>query len=200
MLKLLLSLAIVLVSCAAAEEPGPEGPPGQMGFKGERGPAGPAGPPGGGYRPEFWVSCIVTLDLLRLGAAGSVERGTDGMSETALKYALLQYSNRDISVQCSASIGAAQADDLSVYYPSTTHGAQNGFCTADADFGTPSGTEVGFWSFTASSSAGMNSVYNDPDNPLGLDGFMHHFAEDECTAQMMDVSGTWTKVSLADVF
>lgn len=201
MLKLLCSLAILAVSCAGDVVPGPQGVPGPRGQMGNPGERGPAGPPGdsSAYRPEFWVSCLSTLDLLRPAAAGGVERGSDGIGETSLKYALMQYTNNDIEARCSAGLGAAQADSLNVYYPATTKGASTGLCIVNSDYGSPANGAVGYWSFTAGAS-GMNGTYNDADNPLMLNGFTHHFADQDCNAQMMDVSGKWTSVSLADVF
>jgi hypothetical protein len=168
-----------------------------MGPMGERGPAGPAN---SGYRPVYWVSCIATLDLLRLGAAGA-ERGTDGVQETSLEYALLVYSNGDAEVQCTAAIGSAQSGSTSSYYPSTTKGASSGQCIASADI-TAAGpsTEVGYWSFDVATAARPSAAYADIDNPLGFDGYSYKYSESNCKAQMMSDTGKWTLVTLADVF
>lgn len=185
----------VLGACAGGE-PGPQGLRGPAGPMGERGPTGPAG---GSYRPVYWVSCLATLDLLRLGAAGA-ERGADGTRETSLNYALIVYSNGDAEAQCSAAIGSSQDGSSSAYYPSSTKGAASGLCIASADFGSVPVGEVGFWSFDVATAACPRAAYVDADNPLGLNGYSYKYSESDCTAKMMNAGGEWTPVTLSDVF
>ena len=186
--------ALLLAGCY-----GPAGADGRQGLEGVRGPAGPAGVATSGYRPAFWASCGATLDLLALGAAGAT-RAQDGMPETSLHYALLVYTNGDAEVQCSAQIGSAQDGSSSTYYPAPTKGAANGTCIVSADFGSTPGGEVGFWLFDVATAACPRAAYNDPDNPLGLNGFSYKYGESDCAVRMMNADGKWTQVTLSDVF
>lgn len=187
----------LLTGCAGADGvQGLDGIRGPVGPMGERGQVGPAG---SGYRPVYWVSCGVSLDLLRLGAAGA-ERGADGTLETSLNYTLLVYSNGDAEVQCTAAIGSAQNGSTTMYYPSPTKGASNGVCIAVADIAAGPNTEAGYWSFDVATASGPRAGYNDPDNPLGFNGYSYKYGESDCKAQMMSETGKWTLVTLADVF
>jgi hypothetical protein len=187
----------LLAGCVGADGvQGLDGIRGPMGPMGERGAAGPAST---GYRPVYWASCGATLDLLRLGAAG-LERGADGKQETSLNYALLVFNNGDAEVQCTAGIGSAQNGSASTYYPSTTKGSSSGLCIAIADIAAGPNTEAGYWSFDVVAGSGPRAAYNDPDNPLGLNGYSYKYSESDCKAQMMNDAGKWTLVTLADVF
>jgi len=195
MRTLWLSCLLLISACY-----GPTGAPGLEGRQGPRGDEGPPGPAGSGYRPVFWVRCIATLDLIRVGASG-VERAQDGLAETSLNYALLVYSNGDAEVQCTAAIGAAQNGSTSSYFPSGTTGASTGTCIASADFVVGTDVDAGFWSFDVNAAAACpRAAYHDADNPLGFNGYSYNYSESDCRAKMMSDAGKWTDVMLADVF
>lgn len=148
------------------------------------------------YRPRFWVSCTVVLDLVRI-VGGAVERGADGNEETYLSYDLTLFSNGDIDVGCQAAIGSASSGSSSKYYPVATKGATSGYCGAAGDF-PPVGIEAGSWSFGLNS--GPSVKYDDSDNPLGLNGYFHAFTEKECSALLFNEAGAWKEATLSDVF
>lgn len=186
--------AVCLASCY-----GPPGPSGLEGRPGARGAEGPQGKPGSsGYRPVFWVSCGVTLDIIRITAAG-LERAPDGLKETLLRYSLVVYSDGDVEVDCGAGIGTAQEGSASAYYPEPTQGASTGGCIASADFG-DTGPSAGFWSFDVATGSAPRAAYVDADNPVGLNGYSYKYSDSDCHADMLGADGKWTEVTLSDVF
>jgi hypothetical protein len=123
-----------------------------------------------------------------------IQIGSDGRSETALEYIIVQYTNGDAEVSCGAGIGSAQDGSDSVYYPAPTRGASTHGCNAAANFPGGSDIEVGVWSFTTV--GGLAATYNDSDDPLGLDGMSYVFEVGDCTARTMDDDGVWSASTL----
>lgn len=199
-------LLIAVFSCADPT-PGAEGPTGQTGLRGPAGPMGERGEtgapgkdatPASAYRPLYWVACIATLDLIK-GVDSDLQRGADGVGETSLQHSLLLYNDHDVEVQCSAAIGRAQSSAQASYYPSITVGAKSALCVVDADYPGGTGNTVGYWSFSVEN-GGPQTQYKDPDNPLGLDGYVYKFAETDCNSNTLDDDGVWSHVTLSDVF
>jgi hypothetical protein len=177
-----------------------------MGVMGLMGAPGKDAPPAAaaGYRPRFWGSCSVSLDLLSLPAgAGRPIRAADGAGESGLDYTFMLYTNADVEVQCGATIGSAQAGSAGKYYPAITVGSQDGTCLASVDYPeTPEvvpGT-VGLWRFKLVKGSGPRATYEDPDDPLGLNGFTQPFTDNDCNAYTLEQSGQWQDVSLSVVF
>jgi hypothetical protein len=188
---------------------GPQGKAGPEGQTGSQGPAGPAGSTGTAssaagsvalepYEPSFWVGCAAALDIIGPDGNAQPSRTTDGLEETALAYTVLIYTNGDVEVQCSATIGTAQSGAGGGYLPSVTTGASTGGCLASADY-PPTGTQGGFYKFTATN--GPSATYNDPDNPLGLNLFKYTFADADCNSNIFSgEAGEWTQTTLSAVF
>lgn len=201
------SVVLLAVFGCGDPTPGAEGPTGQAGLRGPAGPMGERGeigepgkdaPSASAYRPLYWVACVATLDLIRSGAS-DLERGADGIGETALQHSLLLYTDHDVEVQCSAAIGRAQSSSLAIYYPSITVGAKSALCNVNADYPAGTGNTVGYWSFSVEN-GGPQATYKDPDNPLDLDGYVYKFAESDCSSDTLDDDGVWSRVTLSDVF
>jgi hypothetical protein len=176
---------------------------GEPGQQGEQGPPGKQGGAAGSaavavYRPTFWVGCVSTMDLISASGSG-VQRVADGMDESILEYTVTIYSDHDVQVTCEAAIGSAQAGSSGQYYPSTTKGSSTGHCSASADYSPPVGTTAGFWRFEIDAD-GPVATYDDPDDPLGLDGFMYRFTQNDCNTYSLGEDGTWNQVTLSDVF
>ena len=178
---------------------GPPGAPGDDGKEGPRGPAGPTGAPGEAYRPRYWVSCLDTLDLLGPSPSGDLVRTSDGLKETSLAYAVMTYSNGDAQVRCNSRIGTAQDGSSSTYYPAVTKGSDSGACITNADLSPLTGINAGWWLFDVQT-AHPRAVYNDPDNPLGFNGYSYQFTDANCNALLFGMDGQWSDVTLADVF
>ena len=197
-------------SSGPAGPAGAVGPMGPMGLMGERGPAGLSGAQGanvasaGGaapvkaYRPLYWVSCSKAADLIHFSGS-TVDRMPDGIPETLLSYALLLYTNRDVEVQCMAGIGSDQSGSGSAYYPSVVTGATTAGCVSVSNYPSSTNLENGFYQFETTAN-GPQATYKDPDNPIGLNGFVYKFVETDCNSNKMSDAGTWTQVTLAEVF
>jgi hypothetical protein len=105
-------------------------------------------------------------------------------------------------VTCDSSIGSDQSSASSAYYPGFTRGATTGLCVADSDYPVmPAGVigSVGFWQYEVADH-GPKATYMDPDNPLGLDGFVYSFIESDCNSSLLGDNAMWTEVKLSDVF
>lgn len=196
MARCLATCVLLLTACVTDGLPGPTGQRGPAGPRGERGPAGPTA---ASYRPAAWVSCAAAIDLIATSASG-LARAADGVAETSLSYTVMGYANDDVDVQCSAGIGTAQSGSSGMYYPAPTRGAMYATCFASADYpSTGGGRDVGYWTFELDGNE-LRARYTDSDNPLGLDGYVHTFAESSCRAFVMVMDGSWLSVSVADVF
>lgn len=194
-------IVLTFIGCAA------EVPP-RIGETGSRGPAGVAGPQGpagkdgkdapSAWRPLAHFSCLVTIDLISVSNNGEITRASDGLKETVLSYEATRYTNGDAETKCTASIGSAQNGSDSEYYPATVPGAGTESCFASADYpgsaGGGSGTTVGKFEFSANRLP--QAVYNDPDNPLMLNGSGYKFADSDCAVFDMDDKGDWTRITL----
>jgi hypothetical protein len=164
------------------------GADGQRGLNGAEGPRGPQGLPGAAadeYRPSVWIACTAAIDLL----------GGDGVGETHLTYQATAFSNDDLDVDCSASIGEAQSASGGGYFPAPVQGAQDGFCLAAADY-PPSSAEAGFWSFTVAPTP--RATYVDAGHPL--DGTGHVFLSAECVAWKLNDSDVWESADISRLF
>jgi hypothetical protein len=163
-------------------------------------PGAAAGSSGSFYKPHYWVACSADLDLLA-GVNGTIQRMADGMAETGLHYTVLTYSDGDVEVTCDATIGSNQSAAFTQYYPSVTKGSNYGGCLVSVDYPPipAGGGTVGVYDFEVDSN-GPQAMYKDPDNPLGLNGFIYVFTQNDCNSNVLGDDGKWTQVKLSDVF
>jgi hypothetical protein len=131
-------------------------------------------------------------------ASGSVAVGTDGVTETALDYTLMRYSNGDVEVSCTSGIGSRISASFSTHYPAPTVGATTGNCTnPGTDY--PVGAEdlvAGAWVYTLKPQP--HATYEDVSTHL-LNGFSVSFGPNDCHAFVADDKGVWMDAALSDV-
>jgi hypothetical protein len=177
---------------------GRDGKDGVNGLTGERGPTGLQGPAGKDaptnalYRPVEWFGCSRTLDLITNTGPGS-----DGIQETALLYTAIRYSNGDFDVSCTGGLGSASSGTGHAYFPAAVTGANNGGCSAGADYPFNTDTIAGLWVFEIKGST-PQAMYSDASGHW-LNGRVVTFSENDCNALMADAAGKWLDASLSDL-
>lgn len=192
-----------------AGEPGATGAMGERGADGEdgaRGPRGEQGPAGADawYYPVGWIACDVAADYVDAtqDVTTAAVIGTDGITETALRYTLTLFSNRDVSLQCESDLGSRESAAASAYYPGATNGAANASCKTANDYPpSPSaGATVGQWQFKLDAN-GPLATYVDPDPGHPLDGEVYRFTDADCTVlKTFGSEGMWQETTLAKLF
>jgi len=129
-----------------------------------------------------------------------VEQGGDGIEETGLRYEMVGYSNRDVSVSCNVGVGDRYEGGDSSYYPSVLQGAVLASCISGTAIPyTPATTDLsnaGFWQFSAPET-GFEAEYVDDLHPI--DGYLHMFQATECNSYKLTADDEWQRVDLSAI-